>query len=202
MTDRPAVPKEDRAALYGSVTFAVVGIALTLASLVGRFVELASSSDPQVEIYAAGQDAALAVGPDGSAVEASVDTASIAVHAPEAKLLALMYLQAAWSPLFVCAALVIAAIVFLRVTRGQVFERRTVRLVTWAAGVVAVGWLGEIALTTMVTNFVLGDLSQGANLTFSTVIATGPLMWVLVLGAVAGALQLGERLQRDTEGLV
>ena len=70
------------------------------------------------------------------------------------------------------------------------------------AGILAVWWLVGSMLTKMTIN---GAFSAISNYTYDSGTIPSdlsPAIWILVLGAVGGALQLGERLRRDTEGLV
>jgi hypothetical protein len=68
--------------------------------------------------------------------------------------------------------------------------------------VVTVGWLTTSILKQMGINGALAAVSDRTYETSTLSIDVLPVLGILGLGVVALALQLGERLKRDTEGLV
>ena len=107
----------------------------------------------------------------------------------------------------VIALAVIAGIVLLglfcwNVTRGRAFTKANVRLVIIGVFVLLFGWIVGSLFTTMTVN---GALSAVSDYTYDGVLFT--TNWaagfgLLALGAVGVAFQVGQRLQRETEGLV
>ncbi|MFV0286320.1 MAG: hypothetical protein ACK5IM_08065, partial [Demequina sp.] len=70
------------------------------------------------------------------------------------------------------------------------------------ASILLAGWLGGSILTNMTTNGALSAISDYTYeaITFETNLF--PVVATLVIGGVAAALQIGEKLQRETDGLV
>jgi hypothetical protein len=201
-TPTPTLDRADRIVMYLCVLVAAVVIALASWGAVQRLAVVAPGHDIPVVVPLSGERAALPLGPDGAAVTVDVDTATVVVADPAIATLGALWAQPLFGLLTVAAAMVVAAMFFVRVARGRVFERGTARLVFIGAGIVAGAWFVGGILTDMTTN---GALSAVSDFTYNSVIFRAdlsPLMWVLVLAAVGGALQLGERLRRDTEGLV
>jgi hypothetical protein len=164
--------------------------------------EVAPGHDIPVVVPLADEQTTLPLGPDGAMVTVDVETATVIVADPAPATLFALWAQPIVLLLAVAAGMVVAAMFFLRVARGKVFEPGTPRLVVVGASIVAGAWFVGAILTNMTTN---GALSAISNYTYESVIFEAdmaPLIWVLVLGAVGGALEVGERMRRDTEGLV
>jgi len=203
MTDDTTKPdKGDRIGLYISIVLAAVAIALAGWGAAQRLIEVAPGHDIPVVVPLSGEQAALPLGPDGAALTVDVETATVVVADPATATLFALWAEPIVQFLAVAAGMVVASMFFLRVARGRAFKRGTAVLVTVGASIVAGGWFIGSILNNMTTN---GALSAVSDYTYDSVIFTAdlaPFIWILVLGAVAGALQLGERLRRDTEGLV
>lgn len=201
MTDaRP--DRADRIGLYLSIALAAIGAGLAVWTAIRRLLEVGDGTHVPVTVPLTGEEAQLPLGPDGSAVTAVVETATVTVPDPAAATAFALYAQPIWDAVFVCLGLAVAAAFFLRLARGRVFTQGIVRLVYIATGVVAVGWLGSTILTNMTTN---GALSALSDYTYDSVVFDAgltPVLGILLLGAVGAALDIGQRLQRDTEGLV
>ena len=203
MTDNVArLDRNDRIALYLSIILAAVAIVLAGWGAAQRLIEVAPGHDIPVVVPLSGEQAALPLGPDGAAMTVNVETATVVVQDPASATLFALWAEPIVQFLAIAAGMVVAAMFFLRVARGRAFERGTAALVTIGASIVAGGGFVGSILNNMTTN---GALSAVSNYTYDSVTFTAdlaPFIWILVLGAVAGALQLGERLRRDTEGLV
>jgi hypothetical protein len=200
--DIHTLDKADRIAMYLSVVMAAAAIALTTWAVVERLVEVAPGHDIPVVVPLSDEQAPLPLGPNGAPVAVDVETATVIVADPAPATLFALWAQPIVLLLAVAAGMVVAAMFFLRVARGRVFEPGTTRLVIFGAGIVTGAWFVGSILTNMTTN---GALSAISDYTYESVIFEAdmaPLIWVLILGAVGGALQVGERMRRDTEGLV
>jgi hypothetical protein len=202
MSDITRVEKSDRVGLYLSVAFAAIGICIALTGTAFRLIEVAPGHDIPVLVPLAGEPAALPLGPNGAAVTAQVRTATVIVADPAPATLFALWAQPIVSGLGWSVGLVLAAKFCLRLARAQVFTRGTVRL-TFAATVVLISaWFAGSILTHMTTN---GALAAVSDYTYDSVNFKGddaPLVGVLLLASVGVALRVGERLQRETEGLV
>jgi hypothetical protein len=101
----------------------------------------------------------------------------------------------------ICA---VVAWLCLRVFIGRPF----VRSATWGIGVVAIlvvaGGLGGALFSGIAHAEVVDALDLGgAGLpVFSVTVELAPLGWAMALAVVAGAFEIGQRMQRDTTGLV
>ena len=104
--------------------------------------------------------------------------------------------------LTVLAVIALLAVFAWNVGRGRAFSRANVRVVWWATIALLVGWILGGLFTTMGVNGALSAVSEYSydGVLFSTDWAA---FWgIMALGAIGAAFQVGERLQRDTEGLV
>lgn len=202
MNDTNRLEKSDRISMYLSIAMVAAGAAIAIFAAVRRLIEVAPGTDVPVVVPLVGETAQLPLGPDGAGVAAQVDTATVTVADPAPATLFALWAQPIWDAAVICAILVLAALFFLRIARGLAFTARTARLTNVAAFVVAGGWLGSSILTNMTTN---GALSAISNYTYESTnfeFSLAPMLAVLVLGAMGAALHIGERLQRETDGLV
>ena len=202
MSENGTPDRSERTALYMSIAITGFAAAVTAVTAISRLTEVAPGHDIPVTVPIADESVGLPLGPNGAMVTTQVDTVTVTVNDPAPATLFALWAQPIWMALCIIAGLVLAAMFFARVARGQIFTRNASRIATAGATVVAVGWLGATVLTNMSTN---GALAAISDKTYESVIfnvSMVPFLAVLLLGGLAGALQLGERLQRDTEGLV
>ncbi|MGC4175528.1 hypothetical protein [Demequina sp.] len=202
MSDTIVPTPSDRAALYLSIGVAAIGAVATIATTIARLVEVAPGKDVPVTVQLEEQTVGLPLGPNGALVDASVDTATIVVPHAEGATLFALWAQPIWLCLCVLAGLALAAMFFLRVARGQIFTKRASRLALYGALVVGAAWLGSGIFTAMAMNGALATVSDGTWDSGFIVVSFTPFLAILLLGGLGGALDIGERLQRDNEGLV
>lgn len=202
MDDRTQLDKSDRIGMYGSIVIVAIGILLAIASAVHRLREVWSGHDIPVTVPLSNETAQLPLGPDGADVSATVEVATVIVADPAPATLFALWAQPIWGVLVICTGLVLAAMFFMRLARGRAFTTGAARLAFIGAGVVTAGWFGSNMLTNMTVNGAMSAISDYTydNVTFEVDFA--PIVGVLVLAATGAALQIGERLQRETEGLV
>lgn len=203
MNESPQLDRSDRIGMYMSILLVAVGAVFAVVPAIQRLLEVGDGHDVPVTIPLDGETATLPLGPDGAAVSATVDVATVVVPDPAPATLFALYAEPIWTALLILAACVFAAILFLRLARGRAFQAGTSRLIYIGAGVVLVGWFVRSILTNMTTNgaiSALSDYTYDDSVIFRTSLA--PFFVFLVVGAFAAAFQIGERLQRDTEGLV
>ncbi len=194
--------RSDRIGMYMSVVMVAIGAVIAVVAAVARLLEVGDGRDVPVLVPLAGEEAALPLGPDGAAVTAAVDTATVTVAEPAPATLFALYAQPVWIAVVVVAGLVVAALFFLRLARGRAFDGGAARLAFIAAAIVTVGWLGDSILTNMTTNGALSAVSDYTYESMTFEVSLAPALAVLVIAAIGAALQVGEKLQRDTEGLV
>ena len=202
MSDTQPIAKSDRFGLYASVVFAAIGIANIVTDTIARLREVAPGHDIPVLVRLAGESAQLPLGPGGSAVAAQVETVTVIVADPAPATLFALWAQPIVAGLSWSVGLVLAAMFCVRLARAQVFTRGTYRLTYLAAGVLTVGWFVGGILTNMTTNGALSAISDYSYDAVTFDVGWKQFLGVLVLAAVGVALQVGERLQRDTDGLV
>ncbi|WNM24293.1 hypothetical protein [Demequina capsici] len=194
--------RPERAALKLTAAIVLVGAVLSVGTAVHRIVEIASGEDIPVTVALAGVSVDLPLGVDGTDIGGTVESATVALHHPSGTMLATLYGEAVWWALVMTTGLVIGALLLARLARGRVFERGTIWLVGGLALLIAVHWGVSTALGAVIGIGTIDSISGSASGSLALELDFSPIVWALVLGAVAGALELGERLQQDAEGLV
>jgi hypothetical protein len=202
-TTIPAVKRGDAISLW---IFMVAGVGIAIWavwSAVVRIVEVLPNQDVAVPAEFAGTMADAPIGPGGAPVAIELDSAIItAPSLPAASLAALVIQQV------VIAVVVVGVVVCLvwlarNVSRGIVFSRTNTVLVTTAgftgiAGYFAVPFFGNMAAN--------GAFAVLSDRTFDNVVISVDLFPLILLTFIAATAAtvfgVGERLQRDTEGLV
>ncbi|KSU56427.1 hypothetical protein [Microbacterium enclense] len=187
--------------------FMVAGIAIAawaVARSIGNIVQAAGNSDVRVPVEFLDTVAQAPIGPDGASVPVELTGAVVtAPSLPLASLWALFLSEA----LFAAAVVTVVALLLVLcvgILRGQIFSPRHTRLVA-AVGVVSlIGAIGVPFLHNMVANGALAWLSERTYDRGLTQQIDLPVL--IVIGFVAGlsstVFAVGDRLQRDTEGLV
>lgn len=201
-TNNPRPDRSDRIGLYISIGWVALGAALALVAAVSRLTEVAPGTDIPVLVPLAGESATLPLGPDGAAVAVDVAAATVIVADPGPATLFALWAQPVWIAVMVSAAMVLSALFFARLARGRAFSRGAAAIAFMGAGLVAVNWLVDSVLTSVVTNGALSAISANTYQNWTLELSLTPVLGVLVLAATGAALQIGERLQRETEGLV
>lgn len=186
--------------------FMVIGAGFavyTVVQSVIRIVEVLSGGTVRVFAQFSGTMAEVPIGPDGAPVAVELDTAYLLPpELPIASIAALVL-----EPVVVAASVVAVVTCLLLLTwnilRGRMFNRTNTRLVA-TAGIVT--FLG-VALAPFFANMgANGAFAWISERTFDNVILTAELPQLFIV-AFVGALAattftVGDRLQRDTEGLV
>ncbi len=202
MDERTQLDRSDRIGMYLSVVMVMVGAGIAIAAAVDRVREVASGHDIPVTVPLSGETAALPLGPDGAPIDGSIDVATVVVADPAPATLFALWAEPLWLAAVISVGLVIAAMFFLRLARGRAFTSGASRLAIAGATVVTVGWVGSQILSNMSTN---GAMSAISDYTYESVtfeVDLAPALAILVIAGIGAALQVGERLQRETEGLV
>lgn len=186
--------------------FMLAGVAFAVVSVVQSVIRIAEVlGGGSVRVFAefAGTPAQAPIGPDGAPVTVELDTAYLtAPELPIASVAALVL-----EPVVVAAAVVTVVTCLLVLTwnvlHGRMFDKTNTRLVG-TAGIVT--FLG-VALAPFFANMgANGAFAWISDRTFDNVIVSADLVQLLTVGFL-GALAVttftvGDRLQRDTEGLV
>ncbi|WP_350349092.1 hypothetical protein ABIQ69_03915 [Agromyces sp. G08B096] len=202
LTTETRLSRSDRAAMYATVVIAAIGVAVTAWAATSRLIEVLPGTDVPVLVPFVGEQATLPIGPDGAPVEVDVDRAVVTVPQPAAATQFALVAQPIVTGATGIAAIALLAFFAWNVARGRAFARANVRLVLAAAVTLIVGWAVGGLFTTMGVN---GALSAVSEYTYDGIIFSTDFtaLWaILALGAIGGAFEIGERLQRETEGLV
>src|SRR5690606_35119715 len=142
------------------------------------------------------------IGPGRPGVTVAVETATAtASNLPGITLASLVLAEVAIA-LTVLTVTVLICLLCLNMLRGTMFSRTNSRLVTVSSFAIVVGWGIHALFTTMGVNGTFGTLS---DYSYDNVIFTMnwlPFVFAMTLGALALAFRAGERMQRDTDGLV
>lgn len=198
--------KQSRGDTFGLYTFMIAGVAIaavTTWAAVARIIEVLPNRDVTVFADFSGTIASAPIGPNGAPVDVELDTALITAESlPGASVAALVIQQIV---LALTVIVVAGCLVWLcrNIVRGQVFSRTNTVLVT-TAGFTA---LAGFALTPFFGNMgANGAFARLSDRTFNNVIlAVDPFQLIMVAFVVALAstvFVVGDRMRRDTEGLV
>lgn len=186
--------------------FVAAGVAIAMYTAVAgaiRIVELARNTDVQVPAIFNGTVGTAPIGPGGSSVEVELVSATLSVDAlPEASVAAGI-LEA--STAVVATVVVVTCLILLirELIRGRIFSKRNTRLVmfsgiAWIIGHALVPFFGN-----MVANGAFARISDGS---FNNVVMSIELQTLIVAAFLAAFLAaiftVGDRLQRDQEGLI
>lgn len=204
---RPASRILSRGDTAGFLVFIVAGVAIAVWAVVRSVLAIAEAlpnRDVAVTTPFIDTVAQAPIGPDGALVPVRLSEAVvIAPELPAASLGALVIAE-------VLSAVVVVTVVTLLlvlchgILRGRVFSRRHTALVSAAGAVTLAGLAGVPFFHNMVANGALAWLSDRTyDRGIVGMIDLPVLTAVAFVAALAGtAFSVGDRLQRDTEGLV
>lgn len=195
--------KGDRVSI---VLFIVAGVLLAgwaVVRAVATIVQAADNRDVRVPAEFVGTIGQAPIGPGGAM--RAVELSSGYVTAPElpaASYVALI-LREALGALTVAGIVVCLVWLAVNVLRGRIFSRTNTVLVSVATIGGLVAWAGTALLSTMVAN---GAIARISDREFDNAVMSLPLEALLLLAfaaaIVATAFTVGDRMRRDTDGLV
>ncbi|GAA3939658.1 hypothetical protein [Microbacterium soli] len=201
ITPRRAVQLSEKLIL-GFIAGAAAAIAVTqTVLLVARIVEILSGAAVPVSMPL--MDAPMPTDSD-AVTEASYDSATLLLASVPASARGMLIFGDVLVTLLPIGACVVVAWLCLLVFHGRPF----VRSAGWGIGAVAilvvVSGIGG-AVVHGVANAQIADAVELAGTmlpTFLAAVPLAPLGWAAALAVVAGAFEIGQRMQRDTERLV
>lgn len=190
----------------GMLVFMLAGITIAVSWITAsviRIIEVLPNHDVALPATFAGTRAEAPIGPDGASVSVILDTATIiAPSLPVASLVSLI-IQQVIGALAVTIFIACLLILSRNIIRGQIFSRRNTVLVTVAGFVGIGGFVAVPFFGNMAANGAFARLSDGD---FENVIMSVDVFTFIFLGFIvalaATVFSVGERIQRDTEGLV
>lgn len=204
---RPTSRILSRGDTAGFLFFVVLGVGLAVWAVVHsviRIVEVLPNRDVRVSAPFLDTIAQAPLGPGGAAVPVELGIGTIvAPELPIASLGALVIAEALFAAVVV-AVVVLLLLLVADILRGRIFSRRNTSLVSAAGFVTLVGLAGVPFFQNMVAN---GALARMSDYTYDRglvqVIDLPVLFGAAFVAALAGTVfTVGDRLQRDTEGLV
>lgn len=200
--DRP-LSRGDIGALSLFLVLGAVIAVWTLVQSIIRIVEVIPGRDVPVYADFAGTQAQAPIGPGGALVPVELSSAFItAAELPVASVWALVIEQLV---LIVTVLTVVSCLLLLTWSfmRGRIFSRRNTVLVAIAGSVGLIGFVLAPFFGNMGAN---GAFARISDYGFDNVILTVqplPLIFIAFVAALAGTVfSVGERLQRETDGLI
>lgn len=192
--------------MLGAISGAAAAVGVVeLAFLVIRVIDLVTDRSNEVAgLTLVDTGAGAFTGASPAVVDATYDSVSLTIEGLPMHVRALLVGDAilgALVPIGICAVL---AWLCVRVFLGRPF----VASATWGVGIVAlliiVGELGSVLVFSIAEAEVAAFLGLAGDLlpTFLAVVDLAPLGWAAALTVVAAAFEIGQRMQRETEGLV
>ena len=200
--------KGDQIALLALLAFSVIVAAGALLSAIQRVVEVIGGHGVWVHLEFAEAPISVPLAENEPPIGMTMDAASLQINNPSAATSAWLVSSAVLGALATVTIIVTLMLLARSALRGPVFSRRNTTLVTIAGTVFMFQVLLLPNVETFGTNQALSELLANTkpNEAMAPVIGTfalGPvLLAALVSGLVAGVFQIGERMQRDTDGLV
>ena len=194
--------RSDRIGIYFTVLVAAAVIVKSVFDMVRRLVELASGEEFAVVIPLDHEPIQLPIGPAGAAYPAEALTATVNVADPAPATTFALWAEPVFFTLGAIALAVLGALLLLRIARGRIFERASIRLFYIAIGVLVCWFAGNSLFTNMTTNGALSAISDYGYDSIIFEVGLGPFLGLLALAAVGVALEAGTRLRKETEGLV
>ena len=193
----------DRAAIG---FFMASGVGIVVWAITAAVIRISAAlSDSSISVLAefAGTPAQAPIGPNGALVEIELDRAVLSTtELPTASLVSLVIsdvLAATTITLVVACLLALGTAVL----RGSIFSRRNTILVSTAGIAVLIGAASTLFFANMAANGAFAAISNGEF--DNVVIAVDLLPYAIgafVVALITTAFSVGERLQRETDGLV
>ncbi|MDZ5146156.1 hypothetical protein [Microbacterium testaceum] len=204
---RPTSRVLSRGDTAGFVLFLIGGVAIAVAAVVQAITDIARvlpNRDITLLAPFAATDAQAPLGPGGSAVTVQLDSASVTVASLQpASLAALVISHAVFAAAMVTVVTLLLVLCF-GILRGRIFSRAHTALVT-AAGLVAIAGMYFVPFFhNMAVNGALALVSEGTydRAVVGTVDVFAIFAVAFVVALAGTVFAVGDRLQRDTEGLV
>jgi len=191
----------------GFVLFLIGGVAIAVAAVVQSVVAIARvlpNRDITLLAPFVATEAQAPLGPDGAPVVVQLDSASVTVASLQPAALGALVISHALVAVAMVTVVTLLLILCFGILRGRIFSRAHTALVT-ASGLVAIAGIYFVPFFhNMAVNGALALLSDGTyDRAVVGTVDLSTIFGVAFVVALAGtAFAVGDRLQRDTEGLV
>lgn len=194
--------RDDRWSTLGTVVMAVVFACATIVLAAMEITRILTSDPVSLLVPFSGEPAQLPIGPGGEMREVLVESAVVDAPGIPGISYAALVAEVAVTALTILGVLACVAVLCINIARTRVFAHANTVSLTTAALVIAIGWGISTLLSAMAINGAFAAISDREynNVLFEANLL--PLAGVFVLGALAAAFKVGEKLTRDTEGLV
>jgi hypothetical protein len=198
-----ARPKNDRADLVAVLVVGAIAAVVVVIVTIMRLTSVFVPGGISVRIPLRDVTAKLPIGADGGPIEASVDSATVVVDGVNSVSAASFVLAILATALGYLVAIACFMALTDHLLRGEAFSRRNTRLLTASSIAVIGGAIATLCFETMGLNGVGAVLGSDATDRDHLLWSFWPAYLVaMALGGLAVAFRAGERLQRETEGLV
>jgi hypothetical protein len=189
--------RSTRADLVATLVMGGIAVFVVLTNLVLRLVDLFDGGAVAVPVLFSSMDIPLPSGEAMVAVDQGVVTASDIPFATAASVFLAAVLPAAATLVVIgCSGRLV-----LRLLRGHAFEAGTSTTIAVVSFAILGGWIADTLFSTMAANGALAAIGAGDDGHAFTV-SWVPFLVSIGLGSLAILLRSGERMRRDTEGLV
>lgn len=178
-------------------------VAWSLLMLVLRIVEIAPNENVPIDITVPAHQTELILAEGAEPVPGEVRVATVEMSdLPPAAYVSVLG-SAAVQPLTIIGLAICVVLLTRNLRSGRFFSRGNTRLVTAASVIIVAGWLASLVFSTTAGNSVLALLTDHDTVSrFNVTLDWTPLLAAMAIGALAAAFHAGERMQRDTEGLI
>lgn len=199
----PSITRADAVGLWLFMAAGAVIAAWGIAASVLRIIEVAPNTDVSVLAEFAGTPAEAPIGPDGSSVQVALDQAALTVPSLPGASWAALIIQQVIAAATIGIVVVCLLLLCWAVMRNQVFSRRNTALVAVAGITGTIGFAAVPFFGNMAANGAFARLSDGDFENVVMSVDLMPLFFLAFIAAMAATVfTVGDRLRRDSEGLV
>jgi hypothetical protein len=189
--------------LWSVVIVGAVAVVWNLIVLTRGVARLLPNREVDVTVLLSGVELDLPIGPGGTAVAAQVASADVPVSDLPVFVHALALGAVVVVPIATIAITLLVLALCRNLIAGRFFSSTATHIITAISLVIAGAWLLQLGCAVMTSNWALAQIADpavadAAGRPFSYT----PILVSMAVGALAAVFKAGERMQRDTEGLV
>lgn len=178
-------------------------IVWNLVVMVRDVIALLPNRDVDLTVLLSGVPLELPIGPGGSPISAEISSAVIPASDMPAFVLALAIGAVVVVPLATIAIAVLVLGLCRNILEGRFFSPTATKLITSISLVIAGAWLLQLGCSVMTSNWALTHVTDPTVFdSADRPISFTPIFVSMAVGALAAVFKAGERMQRDSEGLI